>query len=74
MRLEHWLHALPLRLRSLFRRDQLEHELDEELSYHLDQKPNQFIVGVCPQKLAALLSARWADSNCARKSAAIPAK
>ncbi len=43
MRVEHWLYTLPLRLRSLFRRNQLEHELDEELAYHLDQKTKQYI-------------------------------
>ncbi len=43
MRIQHWLYTLPLRLRSLFRRSQLDQELTEELSYHLDQKTNQFI-------------------------------
>ena len=43
MRIQHWLYTLPLRLRSLFRRSQLDQELTEELSYHLDQKANQFI-------------------------------
>jgi hypothetical protein len=31
MRLEHWLYTIPLRLRSIFRRTQIEEELDEEL-------------------------------------------
>jgi len=31
MRLEHWIQTIPLRLRSLFRRDRLDAELDEEL-------------------------------------------
>src|SRR5580765_8388172 len=38
MRLEHWLYKLPLRLRSLFRRSQVESELNEELQYHLDRQ------------------------------------
>src|ERR1700693_580852 len=38
MRIEHWLYALPLRLRSLFRRRQVEQELDEELQFHLDRR------------------------------------
>ncbi len=38
MRLEHWLYTIPLRLRSLFRRNQLEQELDEELQIHLEQQ------------------------------------
>jgi hypothetical protein len=28
---KHWFYALPLRLRSLFRRDHVEHELSDEL-------------------------------------------
>ena len=35
MRLEHWLYKLPLRLRSLFHRGEVENELDEELRDHL---------------------------------------
>src|SRR4030095_16541320 len=38
MRLEHWFYTVPLRLRSLFRRDQVEAELDEELRYHLERE------------------------------------
>jgi predicted permease len=38
MRLEHWLYAIPLRLRSLFRRRQVERELEEELQLHLEQR------------------------------------
>src|SRR5690348_2403803 len=38
MRLEHWIYKLPLRLRSLFRRSQVESELNEELRYHLDRQ------------------------------------
>src|SRR5215468_2565897 len=36
MRLKHWIYTVPLRLRSLFRRNQVERELDEELRYHID--------------------------------------
>ena len=38
MSLKQWLYTLPLRLRSLLRRDQLEQELDEEMRYHLDRR------------------------------------
>jgi macrolide transport system ATP-binding/permease protein len=38
MRLKHWLYTVPLRLRSLFRRRQVEQELDEELRYHLERQ------------------------------------
>ena len=38
MRPEHWLYTIPLRLRSLFRRDRAERELDDEIRFHLDQQ------------------------------------
>src|SRR5215471_16042017 len=38
MLLERWIHKLTLRLRSLFRSDQVEQELNEELKYHLDRQ------------------------------------
>src|ERR1044072_5326495 len=38
MRLEHWFYTVPLRLRSLFRRGQVEAELEEELRYHLERQ------------------------------------
>ena len=37
LRLEHWWYAVPLRMRSMFRRDRLEQELEEEFRFHLDQ-------------------------------------
>jgi predicted permease len=38
MRIKHWFYSVPLRLRSLFRRRQVEQELDEELRYHLERQ------------------------------------
>src|SRR5215213_3245559 len=38
MRWEHWFYTVPLRLRSLFRRGQVEAELNEELRYHLERQ------------------------------------
>ncbi len=38
MHLEHWFYTVPLRVRSLFRRAQVEAELDEELRYHLERQ------------------------------------
>jgi len=38
MRLEQWFYAVPLRLRSLFSRRQVEQELDEELQVSLGAK------------------------------------
>lgn len=36
MSLKHWFYILPLRFRSIFRRSQVERELEDELQYHLD--------------------------------------
>ncbi len=41
MRLEHWFYTIPLRWRSLFRRSQMEGELEEELQLHLAQRIEQ---------------------------------
>src|SRR5688572_29243337 len=38
MRWQKWLYTVPLRLRSIFRRSQVERELDEELRFHLEAR------------------------------------
>ena len=43
MRIEHWLYTVPLRLRSLLNRRQVEQDLDEELQYHLEQETDKHI-------------------------------
>jgi putative ABC transport system permease protein len=43
MRLIQWFYTIPLRLRSLFRRRQVELELDEELRYHLERQIEELI-------------------------------
>ncbi len=51
MRLEHWWFTVPLRLRSMLRRGQLERELDEELQFHLEQKIEEGIAsGLSPDE------------------------
>ena len=58
MRPEHWVHTIPLRLRSLFRRSLADHELDEELRYHIESKTAHHIAnGMSPEQArrAALL-------------------
>ena len=35
---DRWFYTVPLRLKSLFRRDRLDRELDEELAFHLDRE------------------------------------
>ena len=41
MRPEHWIYTVPLRLRSLFRRRQVDRELDLELQYHVEERTDQ---------------------------------
>ena len=43
MRLEHWIYTIPLKLRSLFLRNRVERELDEELEYHLEGRTEEFL-------------------------------
>jgi len=51
MRLANWFYALPLRLRSLFRRERVEQDLNEELQYHLERKVEEFIAqGLTPEE------------------------
>lgn len=51
MRLESLLYTLPLRLRSLFRRADVEEELDDELQYHLERQIEQSIaLGLTPDE------------------------
>src|SRR5262249_5729934 len=49
MRLVRWFYTAPLRLRSLFRRRQVEQEMDEELRYHLERQIEEYIAkGLTP--------------------------
>ena len=51
MRPEHWLYTIPLRLRSLFRRTNVEQELSEELQFHLEHKIEEGIAnGLSPKE------------------------
>ncbi len=51
MRFEHWVYTLPLRLRSLFRRRQVEQELNEELRYHIERQVEEHIAkGMTPEE------------------------
>lgn len=43
MRPKRWMHTIPLRLRSLFRRGEMDHELDEELRFHIEQKAEEYV-------------------------------
>jgi macrolide transport system ATP-binding/permease protein len=43
MRPQHWRYAIPLRLRSLFRRRQADQELDDELQDHVERKTEEHV-------------------------------
>ena len=45
MRPQKWFYTLPLRLRSVFRRERVERDLSDELQFHLDQKTQEYIAG-----------------------------
>jgi predicted permease len=50
MRLERWLYTIRLRFRSLFRRNRVQQELDEEVQYHLERKTEEFLAqGMSPE-------------------------
>ena len=54
---ERWRHVVPMRLRSLFRRDRMEDELAEEISYHIEERTRELMAtGLSPSaaRLAAL--------------------
>jgi predicted permease len=55
MSIDRWLRIVPLRLRSLFRRPQVEQELDEELRYHVERQANEYVRrGLPPEEARAL--------------------
>ncbi len=69
-----WIYTLPLRLRSLFRRSQVEQELDEELRFHVDRLVEEQVArGVSPDeaRFAALRDerARSAEGSVSRRQA-----
>lgn len=67
MRWEQWFYTVPLRLRSLFRRENVEHELDDELRYHLERKIEEFIdQGLKPEE-ARYAAIRATDGIAQRK-------
>src|ERR1700746_1750077 len=55
---DHWLYSLPLRLRSLFRRREVERDLDDEMQYHMERLIQENMArGMSPQ------DARYAASR-----------
>src|SRR5215510_14636965 len=54
MDFKRWFYTAPLRLRSLFRRRQVERELDEELRYHLERQIEEYVLrGLTPEEARA---------------------
>jgi hypothetical protein len=52
MRPARWLHRIPLRLRSLFRRREADQELDDELRDHVERKTEEYVAKGLPPKEA----------------------
>lgn len=51
MRLERWINTVPQRLRALFRRRQLDRELDEELQDHIERQIDEHVArGLTPEQ------------------------
>jgi putative ABC transport system permease protein len=67
MRLEHWFYTIPLRLRTLFRRRQVEQDLDDELQYHLERKIEEYIAKGQTPGQARLAALRAMDGLTQRK-------
>jgi len=73
MRIERWLYTIPLRLRSLFRRHQVEEELDEEFRYHVERKTDQYIAQGLPPEAARRSAMRdiWTGSSGEKRNVVI---
>jgi predicted permease len=51
MRLEHWIYTAPLRLRSLFRRQRADQDLEEEIRDHLERSTADYVAqGMSPEE------------------------
>ena len=60
MRLERWILIIPLRLRSLFRREDVDRELDEELAFTwIHALRNSSPVASIPRRRAGSPTLRW---------------
>jgi predicted permease len=67
MRIEHWIYSAPLRLRSLFRRNRVEQDLDDELQYHLERKTEEYIAQGMTAEQARRAALRAMDGLTQRK-------
>ncbi len=67
MRFQRWVYTVPLRLRSLLRRDRVERELDEELRYHVDRLTDEYVAKSMSQADARTAALRAMGGVEARK-------
>lgn len=67
MRIEQWIYAVPLRLRSLFHRERVEQDLDEELQDHMERKTAEYIAQGMPPEQAHRAALRAMDGLTQRK-------
>ena len=58
MQIQRFLYTIPLRLRSLFRRAQVERELDEELQFHLERQIEENVSRGLPEPQARIAALR----------------
>ena len=55
-----WIYKLPLRLRSLFRRNRVEQELSDELRFHLEKLIEEKVAKGMPlEEVAATVNSRF---------------
>ena len=67
MRIEHWRFTVPLRLRSILRGRRVEHEMDEELQFHLEHKIEEGIASGLTPEDARYAALRAMDGLAQRK-------
>ena len=69
MSIDRWSRILALRLRSLVRRAEVEHELDEELQYHVDRQTEQYLRrGMTPDAARTLAMQSLGDVELRKES------
>ena len=67
-----WILQAILRLRTLFWRNRVEGELDEEFQFHIEQRMELEIArGVSPEEARRIALGRWTELHCIRRNAAI---
>jgi hypothetical protein len=75
MRAENWIYTVPLRLCWLLRRQQVEHDLEDEIRDHLERRTADYIAkDLSPEEAVMQRGANSAGSSKGKKSAAIPAE